>query len=179
MAVARNPGAIYFIPSENEWYKAAYYNPSNGTYWTYTTQINTAPGNTLPDTGNNANYDNYNFATNTDDYTDPTNYLTPVGAFSESPGPYGTYDMGGDIWQWTEGNIDNVNRVFLGGSWDNGSFGLVSSYQVNADPSVGFFTEGFRVANDPTGWVPEPSTITLLLASAACLLGYAWRRRTA
>jgi uncharacterized membrane protein len=27
--------------------------------------------------------------------------------------------------------------------------------------------------------VPEPSSITLLLASAACLLGYAWRRRTA
>ena len=26
--------------------------------------------------------------------------------------------------------------------------------------------------------VPEPSTIALLLASAACLLGYAWRRRT-
>ena len=25
--------------------------------------------------------------------------------------------------------------------------------------------------------VPEPSTIALLLASAACLLGYAWRRR--
>ena len=31
---------------------------------------------------------------------------------------------------------------------------------------------GFRVAS-----VPEPSTIALLLASAACLLGYAWRRR--
>ncbi len=25
--------------------------------------------------------------------------------------------------------------------------------------------------------VPEPSTIALLLASAACLMGYAWRRR--
>ena len=37
-------------------------------------------------------------------YTDPTNYLTPVGAFSASPGPYGTYDMGGDVLQWDEAN---------------------------------------------------------------------------
>ena len=26
MAITRNAGATYFIPSENEWYKAAYYN---------------------------------------------------------------------------------------------------------------------------------------------------------
>ena len=29
MAISRNAGATYFIPSENEWYKAAYFNPSN------------------------------------------------------------------------------------------------------------------------------------------------------
>ena len=37
MAISRNAGATYFIPSENEWYKAAYFNPSNSTYWTYPT----------------------------------------------------------------------------------------------------------------------------------------------
>jgi formylglycine-generating enzyme required for sulfatase activity len=31
MAITRNAGAVDFIPSENEWYKAAYYNASNGT----------------------------------------------------------------------------------------------------------------------------------------------------
>ena len=36
----RNAGAAYFIPTENEWYKAAYYNPSSGTYTTYATQSN-------------------------------------------------------------------------------------------------------------------------------------------
>ena len=41
----RNTGATYFIPSENEWYKAAYYNPRNGTYWTYPTQSNSLPSN--------------------------------------------------------------------------------------------------------------------------------------
>ena len=28
MAITRNAGATYFIPSENEWYKAAYYDPT-------------------------------------------------------------------------------------------------------------------------------------------------------
>jgi formylglycine-generating enzyme required for sulfatase activity len=63
-------------------------------YWTYPTQSNDAPSNSPSFIGtNNANY--YNGG-----YTDPTNTLTPVGAFSASPGPYGTFDMGGDLWQW-------------------------------------------------------------------------------
>ena len=53
----RNAGATYVIPSENEWYKAAYFNPSNGTYWTYPTQSNSTPSNVLSATGtNNANF---------------------------------------------------------------------------------------------------------------------------
>ena len=59
MAVTRNANATYFIPSENEWHKAAYFDPTlkagAGGYWTYPTKSNTAPGNTLPDAGNNAN----------------------------------------------------------------------------------------------------------------------------
>jgi len=94
--ITRNAGATYVIPTENEWYKAAYYNPSNASYWLYSTQSNTAPSNVLSATGtNNANFCNSG-------YTDPTNYLTPVGAFAGSPGPYGTFDMGGDVWQWLE-----------------------------------------------------------------------------
>jgi formylglycine-generating enzyme required for sulfatase activity len=49
---------------------------------------------------NNANYG----------YTDPVNCLTPVGAFADSPGPYGTYDMGGDVAQWNAANIESEQR---------------------------------------------------------------------
>jgi hypothetical protein len=45
----RSSCAKYFIPNENEWYKAAYYdgdntNNTSAEYWTYATQTNTLPG---------------------------------------------------------------------------------------------------------------------------------------
>ena len=41
----KNSGARYWIPTENEWYKAAYYKAgsTNAGYWTYATQSNTDP----------------------------------------------------------------------------------------------------------------------------------------
>ena len=162
MAISRNSGATYVIPSENEWYKAAYYNPSNSSYWLYPTQSNTAPGNAMPDTGNNANINE----------ADPTNYLTPVGDFSASPGPFGTFDMGGDLFQWNETAVSSSYRGSRGGYWGSNSEYLVSFDRNYDNPTGEYYGVGFRVAS-----VPEPATIALLLASAACLLGYGWRRR--
>lgn len=44
-AVPSNNDAKYHLPTENEWYKAAYYKGggTNAGYWTYATQSNTAP----------------------------------------------------------------------------------------------------------------------------------------
>ena len=47
-AVAVNPGAAFYIPTENEWYKAAYYSPNYGGvsvpgYYAYATQSD-SPG---------------------------------------------------------------------------------------------------------------------------------------
>ena len=153
---ARNPNATYFIPSVNEWYKAAYYmgGGTNAGYWNYATQTNTAPVNTLPDTGNHANfYDEY--GTGNGGYTDPTNHLTPVGSFVLSPGPYGTYDMGGDVSQWTEGEEIGEYRYTRGGGWGNYSSDLVSSnFWAVAPTELYGGGLGFRVAS--TVAVPEP-----------------------
>ena len=51
LTISKNLGAQYWIPSENEWYKAAYYDPvnagadANGTadYWLYPMQSDTQP----------------------------------------------------------------------------------------------------------------------------------------
>ncbi len=169
MQIARNPGARYFIPSENEWYKAAYYdstlNGGAGGYWSYSTRSNSTPSNTLSSTGtNSANYSNGS-------YTDPINYLTPVGYFAGSPGPYGTYDMEGDVWDWNEAIMAN-GRGFRGGSFYYYPFALPSTYRnyVGFDPTIEYSDIGFRVAS-----VPEPGSIGLLLAGAIGLLAFAWR----
>jgi formylglycine-generating enzyme required for sulfatase activity len=168
MAITRNAGATDFIPSEDEWYKAAYYKGgTNAGYWLYPTQSNAAPSNELSATGtNNANY--YNRG-----YSDPTNYLTPVGAFAASPGPYGTYDMGGDIWQWNETHISDEYgdyRGLRGGVWNSlFSSVMTASYRAYDDPADEDKGMGFRVAS-----IPEPASMSLLVCGA--IIGLIWWR---
>lgn len=132
-------------------------------YWTYPTRSNIAPSAQLSTTGTN----NANFA-----WANQATYLTPVGYFEGSPGPYGTYDMGGDVWEWNEADISGEYYGERGGSWSyyDGSYTLASSYRdYNYPTSVGG-EGGFRVAS-----VPEPSSLVLLLACAVAL--GAWRLR--
>ena len=169
MAITRNVGATYFLPSEDEWYKAAYYKggSANAGYWTYPTQSNAVPKNTLSGS-NSVNY----YIT---DSTDPTNKLTPVGAFSASPGPYSTFDMGGNVFQWNEATINGSCRGLRGEAWGedfSSPFYVASSYRNLGGPMIEGDVIGFRVAS-----VPEPSAIALLLTAAACLLACAWRKR--
>lgn len=168
--ITRNAWATYVIPSENEWYKAAFYK-GGGTdagYWLYPTRSNAKPSNTLSASGtNNANY--YDGG-----HTDPTNYLTPVGAFAASPGPYGTFDMGGDLWQWNEAVIGSgATRGLRGGDSFLDSSYLVSSYRsYNSPAGEGWNTVGFRVA-----MVPEPGAFVMVFTAAMGLLAYVRTRR--
>jgi len=167
MAVTRNAGTKYFIPTENEWYKAAYYdstlNGGTGGYWAYPTKSNTPPINTLPDTGNHANFTDV-YGTGNGGYTDPTNHLTPVGDFVLSPSAYGTYDQGGDVAQLNETDVSNSSRGLRGGAWGSGygTDALVSSFRNSRDPTVEGPNFGFRVAgsaavSEPVRWASAVS----------------------
>lgn len=114
-----NTGAapIYYIPLENEWYKAAYYNPLTNTYFIYATQSNIAPGNKIGNLANQANY----FIANGSGFSVTQsltfsyaiqNYLTDVGAFSASGSAYGTFDQDGNADQWND--LDGTASLFRG-----------------------------------------------------------------
>ena len=171
---SKNLLAQWYIPSENEWYKAAYYDPTLnsglGGYWTYATRSNTDPGNELGDLSNQANYfTNVYSVTQSSNYSTSQNYLTNVGAFTNSASYYGTYDQAGNVCNWNDGvaGIPGVRGGSWGitfnflGSWDRG-------YSVPQNESCGF---GFRVANTPT---PEPTSIMLVILGSTFL---ASRRR--
>jgi formylglycine-generating enzyme required for sulfatase activity len=169
MEVTRNSNAKYVIPTENEWYKAAFYdqnlNSGSGGYWQYTTKCNTAPSNILSSTGtNNANF----WDEDTYSYTDRTNYLTIVGAFADSPSPCGAYDIGGDVFQWNESTIIDVfgsHRGIRGGSYYDGSVFLQGPSWADQEPTVANYEVGFRVAE-----VPEPASATLMALGGLALL---------
>ena len=171
MAITRNAGAEYVIPTGNEWYKAAYYDPSlnsgAGGYWLYPTKSNTAPSNVLSATGTN----NANFYGDDGSYTGP-DFLTPVGAFADSPSAYGTFDQGGDVFQWDETtNVAVSFRGVRGGSFDFDDSYLQSGSNVYAFPSNEYNDVGFRVAQ-----VPEPASVGILGLGFVGLLARRRRR---
>jgi sulfatase modifying factor 1 len=168
LAVAREPGATWVVPSEDEWYKTAYHRNDGvtGNYWDYPMGSNTTPDNGNPggDTGNSANlYDG--------DYTIGSPYWrTDVGYFGLSNSPYGAFDMGGNVWEWNEAVIDAYRGVRGGSSRFEGYYPQAAyRYSFNSPPTIEFDHIGFRVAE-----VPEPGTIALLALAGAGVLG---RRR--
>ena len=94
MEVRRSAGASWFIPTESEWYKAAYYRGA-GLYWEYPTRTNNAPTNVVyePDRGNQANFLDYppTWMGNGTYTLGSPYYTTEVGEFERSDGPYGTF----------------------------------------------------------------------------------------
>lgn len=150
LAVERKPNARFVIPTEDEWYKAAYHktNPVTGGYWDYPTRTDVAPGRDMSEgtnPGNNANFfgDPYPI--------DAPHYMTIVGQFSLSTGPYGTFDQGGNVWEWNEQLFPSQPyRCVRGGAFSSGSNTQHAGTRNQADdPSIGFYDYGFRVAEVP------------------------------
>lgn len=90
---ARTPNATWVIPSDNEGYKAA------------RVLID-------PDPGDNASYYEEGYLIGN------PYWRTEVGEFENSVSPYGTFDQGGNAWEWTEAVIGD-RRGIRGGSFND------------------------------------------------------------
>jgi formylglycine-generating enzyme required for sulfatase activity len=165
----RNANAFYYLPSEDEWYKAAYYDPnkSGGAgYWDYATGSDTPP---TPVAGGTASGTAVYGA-----QTGPAD-ITNAGGLS----PYGTMAQNGNVSEFLESGFDAPNdsatesRAVRGGGWDNQSDILISSCRGFVSPPSHHFSAylnlGFRVAA-----VPEPSAFLLTCIGT---LGLALRRK--
>jgi len=169
LSVTRDAGATVWLPSEDEWYKAAYYDPS-GTYFDYALGSDTVPVSDQPVGDPSAvNYFNNDGVANgfNDGYAVSgsirfgTNPFTDVGVYTAATSPYGTFDQNGNVWEWNEALIGTSFRSIRGGSWFLNSGNLAASDRFGGSPTIEGGVVGFRVAS-----IPEPSSLLLgVLAS--------------
>jgi formylglycine-generating enzyme required for sulfatase activity len=154
----RNKNAKYFLPTDNEWVKAAYWNGTS--LQTYATKA----GESLYQ-GNGSN-GGWNYYYDGDSGPDgPAAGPWNVGSGSEELN--GTYDMMGNVCEWVE-NADRGSsyhfaafRGLRGGTFASPSPstfpGITSSERYTESPIRESRDRGFRVAS-----VPEPSSLALL-----------------
>jgi|GEM_PF-564332 len=168
--ITRNTGAVWAVTSENEWYKAAYHQPASeggdaDNYWLFPTSSNSEP------------------TTEEATFGDAIGNTTPVGSYAANF--YGTFDMGGNVWEWNETIPFSSMRAVRGGSW--GSYvdrQSADSRNLLNVPSIESFVIGFRVSqvagcDPPTISTPLGSTVCpgqpiALAATAAGATSYQW-----
>jgi formylglycine-generating enzyme required for sulfatase activity len=106
------PGARYWLPTGDEWYKAAFHHPALAggdftDFWQFPTRSNDVPLSTPPP----------GEANSVNTCCDSGQQSTDVGAYRQAYTYYGTYDQGGNVQEWTEEIIFVTNRRLRGGSW--------------------------------------------------------------
>lgn len=158
-------GARYWIPTRDEWNKAAYYDPNRygedqEGYWIFPDSGN-APliSNLLPEDGGEKN---------AGDFGADSFWPLDVGSFADVQSPWGLLDMAGGMWEWTSSpdlgspagperrwvmgsnHFDFQDNLFTG---DRIEFGATYSVNVNV-------ATGLRLASP----VPSVSTWPVVLA---------------
>jgi len=178
-ASSRDPGAGWVLPTNDEWYKAAYYDPTaSGTsnYWLYPTRSDDVPIMALVDaTGNitNGGFNVANYDSGADWNGQDGNVTTVGSAGPDSASYYGTFDQGGNVQEWNE-TVVNTNRMLRGGGFWTYELAMRSSILAISSPLSEGFNLGFRVA-----FVPEPGPVVALtfFGIASCLWGRHTRRK--
>ena len=157
----RNRLSRYFLPSLDEWYKAAFYDPDVEDYYAYATGSDTVPSPVSEGTDSGtAVY----LLGNAEGPAD----IAQAGGLS----PYGTMAQNGNIHELLETEFDLINDSALpsvqmmvrGGMYVSQDYVLTSTWQSFVSRDFKSNSSGFRVASI----IPEPTTYTLALV-ALCL----------
>ena len=152
------------LPSENEWYKAAYHQNDGvtGNYFLYPTSSTAVPTvATSTPTGDIANpgqnVANYSFGATWGGAAGLGNVTTVGSAGPGSASPYGTFDQGGNQLEWNDTVIVRDRGIRGGSLW-------LEEESLRSTNRGSFFSEsggssiGFRLASlEPISVVPIPA----------------------
>jgi len=147
----RNSNAYYFLPTEDEWVKAGYWNGTN--LQTYATVDGSVPIKGVDS--------NYYYAVG-----------QPWDVGSGSQELNGTFDMMGNILEWMENPYTPENytsyafRTSRGGHYNQGEYWFnLSTLHNSVDAHAEAYGLGFRVASV----IPEPATFLLVSIGAVMM----------
>ena len=148
-SVLRNPDAQFFVPSEDEWYKSAYYDTESGVYYDFPGGSDTETVCAVPST-----------TSNTGNCNQWVPGLTHAGNYWNSVGTNGTFDQDGNVTEWTDTRIGPSLRVVRGGSWAKSVSFNASAFQYGGgNPPGDEIHVGIRIAAsfvEPPGGAPVP-----------------------
>jgi len=171
----RNRLAKFVLPTEDEYYKAAYGLSDGSGYTLYAVASNTAP--IAVASGTAAGTVVYNQSSE----QGPASVYQAGGSSS-----YGTVGQSGNVLEWTEGYYEPLGpsaKLLMGNTWtsDNNGFGSLASYARNSTGAGNEYPYlGFRVASvADVGVAPEPSTYALFGIGAIGMLMAMRRKKTA
>ena len=152
-------GLFYVLPTEDEWYKAAYF--TGAGYSLYANGTGTDPIHGV----------DANFAGGGNYFTGPA-WRVVEGSFEQN----GTRNMMGNVWEWLEspddGTFDTIGeeKAFRGGDYFQGVGKLASTGRGTGElPTEEYYNTGLRIVA-----IPEPGTISLMGLSTISL--FATRR---
>jgi formylglycine-generating enzyme required for sulfatase activity len=150
-ANAMNDGiTVYALPTEDEWYKAAYFKTDASGYSLYANGTANVP---IQGTASGWNYYNSGYVNGAPNYTWTAGY----GGVEQN----GTVNMMGNVWEWME----TSSGVLRGGGYGNIEYYLCSSGSYVHDPVSEGDSVGFRVVA-----IPEPAT-ALILGLGGAVIG--------
>ena len=157
-------GTVYVLPTEDEWYKAAYYKPVNdGSYSLYASGFDTLPIH--------GTAEGWNYKSNAGEFANEApNYTWEVGFGAEEQN--GTYDMTGNVLEWNEdekvpGNPEDFGLMTRGGGWNSIEPILGSTYRTEQAQDYEDWDVGLRIAV-----IPEPSSVLLLTLGSGGIIFY-------
>ena len=172
----RHKDALYYLPTQDEWVKAAYWNGTS------VQEFATKPGESLGQ-GDGTSGIGWNF------FDDDNSYATdPIGPWVVGSGSEelnGTYDMMGNVWEMLESPYDDLSygaasaRGTRGGCYYGYNHELASSWRDGSNLDYQQPYIGFRIAAE----VPEPTGMGLLviggIGSESSVAGECVRRNPA